>query len=146
MALDAIAHGQVHQALGGGLLPHVPMATDASHFRTEMRGVVELQMGGVAEAINPLPGNFFASPRICRRFPDFGAVCCNLSMTRHAGVNAGNRGVRTSIDPGVALVTLHALSQVNLVCEGDRLSGRSPPVEEIPDRLKQARMGWCEKR
>ena len=137
VAVETITHIQVDGADGDRLLRHVPMARLAIDPGADVGPVVELDVGRLTVVVDALPGYIFASLEVSREFPDLRTVGGNELMARHAELHARQFGVRTRVYSGVAVDTLHAVRQVDLVRIGDGLDRRPASPEEVPNGIER---------
>ena len=131
MAVHAKAHRQIHLTHRHRLLRHVAVAGCAVDPGADMRRMVKLHVNLRAIGVNALPRNILATLVVTGELLDFGAIRSDGLMAHHAEFDAGNCGVRSCIDPRMAVGALHCVSQVHLVRKCDRLDGLSLPIEEI---------------
>src|SRR5574337_620385 len=109
MAIEAIAHRQVHGADSYGLLRQVAVALGARHASPNVRCVVELHMRRGLEPVDALPGDVFTSRQVSRDLLDFRLVGRDDLVAGHAEIDAGNARVRPLVDSRMAIRTLHAV-------------------------------------
>src|SRR5690348_3987022 len=121
MAVHAETHVQSFFAHRNGSLPHVPVTRCAIDARADVRSMPELHMYRRVEPENALPGNQLTFFLIGSHFLDFRLVGCNHLVAGHTELNIGNGSVRAVSHSLVAVCTLHAILQMYLVSEGDRL-------------------------
>ena len=123
MTFDAKPHGVVHFSLGNRQRAHVAVAFGAVDSRPDMGRMVELDVRGRFETVDPLPGDVLPARAIGRELLDFRLVGSDYLMARHAEIDAWNSRVRALIHAYVAIRALQAIGEVNFVRIGDRLDG-----------------------
>jgi len=136
VAADAETHRMIDFSLGYGLCMHVAVAGGAIDAGPDMRGVIELHMSRRFKSVHSLPWNVFAACFVRSQLLDFGLVRGDDLMAGHAEIDAGDSRVRPSIDAYVAIGTLHAVGEMNLVGVSDRLNRLRAGSEEFADGVR----------
>jgi hypothetical protein len=131
VALNAEPHGVIDFSLGYRHGVQVAVAGGAIDAGANVRGVIELHVRGRLEAVDALPGNFFAARFIGGEFLDFGFVRGDDLMASHAEADARDACVRTLIDTGVAESALQSLREVNFVRISDGLHRSGTHAEKF---------------
>lgn len=102
MAANAVAHVQVHRTHRDGLLGHVAMARRAIDSRANMRRVIEFHVRRLLKLVDALPRNVLSLGLVGGDLFDFGMVCIDRDVTRHADGHAGDCRIGSLVDPCVA--------------------------------------------
>src|SRR6516225_1432933 len=137
MTVQAETHLKVDHQDGYGLLRHVSMADLTIHARTNMWGVIETNMGLRNIVIDALPADIFTAREHRRHFLNLRFVFGDDLVASHADLDVGNARVRPGINANVAVQTLKPISEMDLVCIGDRLDRPGPAVEIVAQGAKQ---------
>jgi len=117
------------------------MARGTLNFCSDVRRVIETDVGFIGPSVNPLPWNFFAAHLIGGDFLDFRFIGRNCLMAHHAILDAGNACNGTLRHPDVAKITLElGFFNVGFVLIGDRLNWFGANSEKMSNRLTKRLM------
>ena len=143
VAIHAKAHRVLDVSLGDGLFGDVPMTGRAFDLRSDMRRVIELDVIFVGEPVDALPRQVDALVSHGRHLLDAGPIGCDGVVADHAGPEARNTRDRSLVHPFVAELAHHALADVRVMRELDRLLRVGPPIQKVIDRRAKCRTCRC---
>jgi hypothetical protein len=135
VTLNAEAHVQIDGANGHRLLRQVTMTLSTGNARANVRGVIELHVRGRFKSVDALPRHVFSIVEVGGKFLDLGLAGRDYAMTVHAEIRAGDAGVGPLVDSYVAIGALHAIGNVDLMGELDRLNRFRTIAEELFHRF-----------
>src|SRR5260370_11456841 len=127
MTVETVAHLQIDGPPRNRLLPHISVACCALDLGPEVRRVIEPYVGGSVVVVDPLPGDLFTARHVGGNSPDFRAVRGNRLVARHTDLNAGNGGLGTALRSGVAILTFHAVRQIDFFPQTNPLNPPRAP-------------------
>jgi len=141
MAIQAIAHIQVHDTLRGGLFGHIAVARGALHARTNVRSVIEPDVRRSAIVVNPLPRDVFTAREVGGNFLDLRLILGNDAVAHHAETDVGDAGNRPLVNSAVTRLALQTVCEMHLMRKSNRLYRLRPPAQEVQESVNRRTMG-----
>jgi hypothetical protein len=134
MTVDTETHGVIDHALRHRHLCDIAVTRRAIDLRTNVRRMIETDVGLFNESVDPLPRHVLVPLRVTAQRLDAGVRrVSEIFMAVHADIDAGNAGARALLDAEMTGGASDAdIIRVNLVREIDRLLRFGSDVKEVP--------------
>lgn len=121
MAAHAEVHVQTCLAHSDRLCPHVSMTGCTLNLGADVRPVPKLHMRRLVKPVDAMPENLVTFFLVGGNFLDFRFIGCNHLVAGHTERHVGDGHIRSLCRSLVTVGTPHAMLQVYLVSESNRL-------------------------